>query len=122
MPSDVVFRPATAEDAERYYGRRPPLSFKGFVAVRGNEVLGIAGISYDNGMRVAFSEFKEALRSDRRALAKGVKMTMKLVNEIKGPVYAVADDEEPTSTKLLAKLGWVPTGVHGPHGETLVRG
>jgi hypothetical protein len=122
MPSDVTYRPATAADAEAYYGRNPGLTFRGYVAVKGDEVLGICGVNYTNGMRVAFSEFKEALRSDRRALAKGVKMTMKLVNQIKGPVYAVADDEEPTAAKLLAKLGWVPTGVHGPHGETLVRG
>lgn len=122
MPSDVVFRPATPADAEAYYGRNPGLSFRGFVAVKSDEVVGIAGVNYTNGMRVAFSEFKEAMRSDRRALARGVRMAMQIVNQIKGPVYAVADDEEPTSAKLLAKLGWVPTGIHGPHGETLVRG
>ncbi len=122
MPSNVTYRPATAADAAAYYGRSPGLTFRGYVAVKGDEVLGICGVNYTHGMRVAFSEFKEALRSDRRALAKGVRMTMRIVNQIKGPVYAVADDEEPTSTKLLAKLGWVPTGVHGPHGETLVRG
>ncbi len=122
MPSDVVFRPATPADAEAYYGRPSGATFRGYVAVKDGEVVGIGGVSYDNGTRVAFSEFKDALRSDRRALVKGVKIVMDIVNQIRGPVYAVADDAEPTSTKLLAKLGWRPTGVVGPHGETLVRG
>lgn len=122
MRNDVVFRPATAADAEAYYGKPPPCSFRGIVAIKDGEVAGIGGVYYDGPLRIAFSEFKDSLRSDRRALVKGTRMLMQIVDTIKGPVYAVANKDEPTAANLLARLGWVPTGVQGPHGETLVRG
>ena len=48
-------------------------------------------------------------------------MLMQFIDTIKGPVYAVASEHEPTAADLLRRLGWKPTGIHGPHGETLVR-
>ena len=49
-------------------------------------------------------------------------MLMQLLDTVKGPVYAVACSTEPTAPYLLARLGWKPTGLFGPQGETLVRG
>ncbi len=122
MRSEITFRPASAGDAERYYGKPPALSFRGYVAVKDDQVVGIGGVYYDGPIRIAFSEFKDEMRSDRRALVKGTRMLMKFIDTIKGPVYAVASQSEPTAANLLSRLGWKPTGVHGPHGETLVRG
>jgi hypothetical protein len=48
-------------------------------------------------------------------------MLMALVDTIKGPVYAIANMDEPTAAYLLIKLGWRPTGAFGPFGETLIR-
>lgn len=121
MRSEVTFRPATAADSEAYYGRPPLCSFRGYVAVKDGEVAGIGGVYYDGAVRIAFSEFKETLRSDRRALVKGTRILMQFIDTIKGPVYAVASEHEPTAADLLRRLGWKPTGIHGPHGETLVR-
>jgi hypothetical protein len=78
-------------------------------------------VYYDGPIRIAFSEFKDEMRSDRRALVKGTRMLMKFIDTIKGPVYAVASQSEPTAANLLSRLGWKPTGVYGRHGETLVR-
>ena len=122
MPSEIIFRQATEADATTYYGQRPPLSFRGYVAIKGDEVVGIGGVYYSGSARVAFSEFKPEMRSDRRALVKGTRMLMRFIDTIKGPVYAVASQNEPTATNLLSRLGWKPTGIHGPQGETLVRG
>jgi hypothetical protein len=122
MPSDITFRPATAADVEAYHGKPSPFSFRGYAAVKGSEVVGVGGVYYDGRARIAFSEFKEEMRSDRRALVRGTRMLMKFIDTIKGPVYAVADPNEPTAAALLSRLGWKPTGVFGPRGETLVRG
>jgi hypothetical protein len=122
MPSEILFRSADAADVEAYYEKPLPFSFRGYVAVKDDQVVGVGGVYYDGPARVAFSEFKDEMRSDRRALVKGTRMLMKFIDTIKGPVYAVADQNEPTATNLLRRLGWVPTGVIGPRGETLVRG
>lgn len=122
MPSEITFRPVTVSDIEGYYNRPLEHSFRGYVAVKDGEVVGVGGVYYAGPTRVAFSEFKDAMRSDRRALVRGVRMLMKFIDTIKGPVYAVANPNEPTAANLLSRLGWVPTGIHGPLGETLVRG
>lgn len=122
MRSEVVFRPATDADAQRYYGRRAHSSFRGFVAELNGELVGLAGVYYQDGVPIAFSEINPHVRSRRRDIVRGVKMLMQIVDTIKGPVYAVANPAEPTAPYLLAKLGWKPTGLLGPLGETLVRG
>ena len=121
MSSDVTFRRATAADALAYYGKPAPFSFRGYVAELGDEVIGIGGVYYQDGTPIAFSEMRPAMRTHRKAIAKACRMLMQFLNQIGGPVYAVACPTEPTAPRLLAKLGFKPTGLFGPMGETLVR-
>lgn len=122
MSSDVTIRPATQKDAVQFYdGRRPPFSFRGYVAEKDGVVIGVGGVYYQDGIPVAFSDMKPAMRRHKKVMAKACRILLSLFDQIGGPVYAVACSTEPTAPYLLAKLGFRPTGVFGPQGETLVR-
>jgi hypothetical protein len=121
LSSEIVFSPATARDAEEWYQGPPETSFRGYAARCEGELVGIGGVFYLGGKPVAFSEIRGALRKNRKALAIGCRMLMELVEKTKGPVYAIANADEPTAAYLLIKLGWRPTGAFGPFGETLIR-
>ena len=122
MSSRPVLRPATAKDAVAFYGKTPPFSFRGFVADLDGEVVGICGVYYEKHRPVAFSEMRDAMRPYKKEIAKACRMLMQLLNQLGGSVYAFACPTEPTSGYLLAKLGFKPTGMLGPHGDILVRG
>ena len=122
MTSEVIIRRATEADAIAYYGARPPLSLRGYVAELDGEIVGIGGLSYEGGNAVAFSETKPALRERREDMKRGLKVLMAMVKSCRTPVYAVADPDEPGAAELLARLGWTPTGRTCPIGDVLIRG
>ena len=121
MPSNTTFRRATQADAEGYYKGRPVISFRGWVAEQEGAVVAIGGISYVDGAPMAFSEMTDSFRKSRKDVARGCRILMEMVDNTKGPVYAVADPNEPTASYLLLKLGWLPTGRYTQLGELLVR-
>lgn len=121
MTSKVTFRPATAADVLAFLHKLPPARMKGYAAVLDGEVIAIGGIYYHDGYPVAFSDITDAFRKQRKALAKGVRMLQEFIEEQNVPVYALADQHEPTAPYLLAKLGFKPTGSLSPIGEYLVK-
>jgi hypothetical protein len=122
MPSEVIFRRATQADAERFYSGPPRMSLRGWVAEKNGEIVGIGGVYYANGVPIAFSEITDAFRENKKDVAKGCRILMELISKTRGPVYAVANPDEPTAARLLARLGWEPTGRDSELGEWLVRG
>lgn len=121
MASKATFRRAAAEDAAVFYREGIPLSFRGWVAEQDGVVTALFGISYEHGIPVAFSQIADPMRSCKKSIAKGCRILMKMLDSIRGPVYAVADPNEPTAPYLLIKLGWRPTGRFTPHGELMAR-
>lgn len=118
MPSDITFRPATAEDAEAFYGQRPLFSFKGYAADYHGDVVGLGGIYYHGGTPVAFTDMAAPMRRDKRACARACRMLTEYFDELGHPVYAVP---EPASAALLRKLGFRPLGRTTALGELHVR-
>jgi hypothetical protein len=116
----INFRPATAKDVEEFYGKPSKHSFRGLVAVDDGSIVGIGGITTVNSRLVVFTSMREEMKRHKKAVAKGCRLMMDMVKEAGRPVYAVADPNEPTAEKLLAKLGFEPTGLSGSDGETLV--
>ena len=117
MPSKATIRPATRADVEAYWQRPVPGTLRAVVAELDGKPVGIGGVYYEGGVRLAFSEYKDELRNDKRTKARGVKMIMEILNSIKGPVYAAVCPDEPTAPSLLARLGFKPA-----HDGLLVRG
>jgi len=111
---------ATTKDAYNFYGHMPTNSFKGIVAIEGDKVIGIGGLFYTKEGLIAFSDMKPETRKYKKAMVKGVRMIMDMVKNAEVPVYAVANDKEPTAQRLLKRLGFVKTGVKNEFGETLV--
>lgn len=121
MPDAVTFRPASAADVQAFLGGPPPARLRGYVAILDGEVVGLGGVYYHAGTPVAFSDIKPPLRKHRKALAKGCRILMDFIREMNVPVYALANQEEPTASYLLCKLGFKPTGQVTPLGEYLVK-
>ena len=118
----INFRTATTKDALDFYGKKPPNSFKGIVAVKDEKIIGIGGLFYMKTNVVVFSDIKPEMRSHKKAIVKGLKIIMNMVKDSNRAVYAIACPDEPTSKKLLNKLGFTPTGQKNEIGETLVWG
>lgn len=116
----IKFRNATTKDAHAFYGKAPSNTFKGVVAVKGEEVIGIGGVFYMQSHLVAFSDMKPEMRKYKKSIVKGVRLIMKMVKEAGRPVYTIACPDEPTASKLLEGLGFKPTGLRNEIGETLI--
>jgi hypothetical protein len=116
----INFRNATGKDAFEFYGKVPEHSFKGIVAIKDERVIGIGGLFFMKGSIVAFSDMKPEMKESKKSIVKGMRMLVDMIKKETRPVYAIADPNEATSCKLLAKLGFVGTGIINPDGETLV--
>ena len=119
---DVQFKPATQQAAEEYFAGKPPFGFRGYVAELDGKPVGVGGIFYWGGLPVVFSQMKDELRAHKRAKAKAARLLQNMARQHGRTVYAVADRKEPTSQKLLAKLGFVPTGQEHPDGPWMIYG
>lgn len=115
------FLPATRDLAERYYGRSPPFTFRGYVAVLEGEPVGVGGIFYHGDMPIAFSEMKDEMRPRLKDRARAVRVLEQQFKGHRSTLYAVQDEREPTSAGLLPRLGFVPTGQAIEYGPLWVR-
>lgn len=121
MSNSVQIRKATVQDARKFYGQDPIYSFRGYVVELNGDIVGVAGIYFEDGKPIVFSEMKDPMRKHKKAIAKTCRLIMKMVDDLGRAAYAFACPTEPTSGYLLAKLGFKPTGMVGPHGDILVR-
>lgn len=121
MTSDAIFRDATLEDAIKFYGTYPPARFRGFVVEKDEELLAIAGVYYVKGYPVAFSDLSDSIRKHKKLIVSGVRFLCEFMNAMKTPVFALANQCEPTAPYLLARCGFKPTGTVTELGEYLVR-
>ena len=121
MSSEITFAPATQAYAYDYFGGSPPYGFRGYVALRDGAVVGIGGVFMYEGIPVAFSQMKDPMRPFIKAKARAARLLEKYIDDMRIPVYATADPNEPTSGKLLEKLGFQPTGIEIEQGELLMR-
>ena len=113
--------PATQVLAEEYWAGRPGYSFRGYVAVLDGAPIGAAGIFRALGKMWAFSEMAPAMRPFKKTRVRAVQKLVLLLDSMPCSVYATSDPKEETSPKLLARLGFTPTGEYLDGNEILVR-
>lgn len=100
----------------------PASSFRGYVAEIDGEIAGIGGVFYHHGIPVAFSEMSDKMRASKKSIALAIRLLERMFDSMCTPVFAFANQKEPTSAGLLAKLGFLPSGYSfDPHGDMLVR-
>lgn len=98
-------RYATREDLVRWFGN-VPATMRALVIERDGELLGIAGITTANNHVQAFSSQKPELAPYKVAKGRMTVAFAKMLAEIKGPVFAVCSEVEPTAPGLLTHLGF----------------
>lgn len=123
MTSNVIIRPAKANDVISFYGGYPEFKMVGYVAEKNGVIIGVGGVAYPRGIHipVLFSDASEEMLSEKKACARACRILIDFINKLGIPVYATASNEIKTAPYLLAKLGFVPTGNLTEIGECLVR-
>jgi hypothetical protein len=105
----VTFRFAKAEDIDAYYGSRPAQTLRAIVIQLDGRVTGLIGVARHVDHARFFSEFREELRPHLRALPvmRAIKRAQGLIRESPLPVYAIAEETETDSVRILTRLGFV---------------
>jgi hypothetical protein len=105
----VTSRFATAEDIDTYYGFRPAQTLQAIVIQFDGEVVGLIGVARHVDHARFFSEFREVLRPHLRTLPvlRAIKRAQALVSGSRLPVYAIAEETEADSVRILTRLGFI---------------
>ncbi|MCK5149102.1 hypothetical protein KAR48_20265 [bacterium] len=119
--SKITFEPATTAHAKKFYGDKCAKSFKGHVAMLDGKVVGIGGLSYEQGRMVLFSDMKEEFRPFKKDIWKAIDILGEMVEKTNCPVVAVANNKEKNAEFLLTKLGFTPNGESTPDGKIFWR-
>lgn len=100
---NISTRPLTASDLEGrdLFGK----SVRGVVAERDGEILGMMGVLYGTPLQ-AFSEIDDGLREYPKLILKTAKQFRHLVERCRADVYAVANENERNSDRLLKHVGF----------------
>lgn len=118
----VVFKKANMDLARQFYGDGAPIrSFKGYVAMVGDRVIGVAGLFYCGDNIILFSDMKDEFRSYKKDIVKSILLMRDFMKDIKYPICAVSKKDESLSPKILFKLGFVESGGETPAGKVYIR-
>jgi hypothetical protein len=106
----VGWRCASAADIDCYYGERPRQTLRAVVLTLNGAPNAVIGIARQSGYAQLFSEYKPEFRPHLRSMStlRALKHVMAMIEESKLPVYAIAEDKELDSVRILTRLGFVP--------------
>ena len=104
----IEMRTASAADVDQFFGRRPSGTIKAVVVTVDGVPAALGGLSYADKRVTLFSDLKPAIRPHVRSMAflRAVKKLQGWCGQARTPVFAVADENEPTSRALLSRLGF----------------
>lgn len=100
--------PATPALVEAFFGKPPPYTFRGHAALIGDRVVGLGGVSFVNGMPVAFSDMTDELRARQADRARCYRFLRREFRRHVGRLFAMCSEDEPTAPRVLAGLGFKP--------------
>lgn len=113
----IEIMPATADIVQRFFGHQPVHTVRALVAMRGDQVIGLAGLCRTEGAWYLFADLTPEIRKDRRAIIRGIRAITALARRRAVPVMAVAHRDTPGSRTLLEHMGFEPMGFDAPDGE-----
>lgn len=103
----ITILPATPELMARSPVGKPPWTVQAVVGVaEDGDVVGVAGVYPAQFRLVMFADMLPAMRADKRALVRGIRMLMGMVKPKRIPIQAVADPAIEGSATLLKHLGF----------------
>lgn len=100
-------RPTTRQDFIEFHGVPPPYRMRALTALEDGAVIGIAGLQYVNGNLIAFSDTGPAIKARKKFLMSFAKTAARMCHEEARPIYAVADENEPSAHRWLKWLGFI---------------
>lgn len=103
---NVIIKVATKRYIEEFYGDKYTRSFKGYVALINKKVVGVGGLSFENGYILFVTEMSDELRPFKRDIVKIIRVFNKMIKNVDYPIIAVANKKEPLAEKLLHRLGF----------------
>lgn len=103
MKKTYNLRFATKEDADVFYPQRL-MSFRAWVLESGNELLAIWGYLFSDEGRVLFCKTKDEL--PKKTFWEFTQKIKEEVIKTALPIWAVRDEELPTSERFLKRLGF----------------
>lgn len=98
--------PATPEMVARFYGKPSPFTFRGHAALIGDRVVGLGGVSYVDGLPVAFTDMADDLRGRIKDRARCFRFLERQFRAWPGPLFAICNPREPTARRILERLGF----------------
>lgn len=101
----MIVRPATTDDAIAMWGNTYSDTLRAVACEDNGELLAIAGIRYSRPA-MCFSDIRPELKRSPKTIMKIARQVICLVRSVKREVYALADQDEPTSMNFLAHLGF----------------
>lgn len=96
---------ATAADVRAFYGGPAPFTLRAYVALLDGKPVALGGISYRDGLVLAFMEIKDEMRPYKFSIGKFAAKLPELFGQ-GVPGMAIADPNEPTADRLLRWLGF----------------
>ena len=105
----VEIRYATQEDARKFYGKDPLMSFRGVVIAKDDDILSLGGVYREKQNMIAFSEFKPEAFKYKKAIVKAAHMAMEMIQENYTEVYTLLTDDTRMSTShsFITHYGFV---------------
>lgn len=105
--SNVIIRPATSEDIDRFSPLRNKPSIKAWVAELDGKLIGLGGVALYGGRWYAFLDLEEEMRPYKMTLMRAAKRFFAEMR-LQGVkfVYAEADLEESNAPRWLGSLGF----------------
>lgn len=100
-----MIRPATRDDVIEMCGGTFPDNIWAMAVEDDGKLLAIAGVRYSNP-RMCFGNIRPELKKSPRTIVKLARLVTAVVEDSDVPVYALADEDEPTAPRFLEHVGF----------------
>lgn len=107
---EIVIRPVTRADMEKFYGTHPRTVRAVAVELDG-EVVCIAGVAIEKGRIEAFSDLREGVDVPKITVYRYAHQIMRWIMDLQLPVMVTQNPERSNSHRFLVSMGFTPVGV-----------
>lgn len=104
--TNIELVPATREIVEKGLKLSAKNTLRGIAAVRGDEVLGVAAITIQDGQAIMIAHFTDELRGHKRVIVRGIRRMMAMAMALNLPLYAECDPTIEKAEAFLKHLGF----------------
>lgn len=98
-------RPTTRNDILEMTGQSFPETIRAISAVDGRKLMGIAGVR-NSDPKMVFANIHPELKQSPKTIIKMARWVTNIIEQSTVPVYAIADEEEPTAFRFLEHVGF----------------